>query len=118
MPFSSASLRQRPGPNGFFATSSWGRRFRGRFAGCCRSSCRRTSFDTGNYLVAENRIALFLQYFLKHAILRCNHFQHHFVGFDIHQQVVAGYRFAGLFVPGGDFAVLNRFGECRGLDFD
>ena len=89
-----ASVRPRPNRLNSFGG---GTGTAGSAASCC-SRC--ASLEMSQQLLALNRIAFSLDDLAQHAVSRRNHFQHHLVGFDIHQQLVALDGITFILVPG------------------
>ena len=58
--------------------------------------------DGGDQLAGEDGCPLCLQDVAQHASLRCRHFQHHLVGFDVDQHFITGNQITRLLVPGGN----------------
>ena len=57
------------------------------------------------HLLALNGVAFCSENLADYTVSRCHYFQHHLVGFDVHQQLITLDRFAFLLVPGGYGAV-------------
>ncbi|MCY1430185.1 hypothetical protein D9M71_461260 [compost metagenome] len=93
--------------------------------GCRGSSCGSrcghggTAFaQQAQQFVAEYGVTLVLDDLSEDAIGFGQNFDHHLVGLDVDDQLVALYGVARLLVPGSDGAVSNRFREGWGFDFD
>ena len=94
-----------------------GGRRRGGLAARCRSGSG-ALFEHGQHLAAGHRGAGDDAQFLEHAVDRRRNFEHHLVGFEVGEILVAGDRLAGLLVPGDERGVGDRLGQLRNLDFD
>ena len=65
----------------------------------------------GEQLLRGNGFAVLHHNLHQHARLRRRHFQHHFVGFNIHQRFVAGNAVAHFLIPFEQGALGDAFGE-------
>ena len=58
--------------------------------------------EDGNQLTGQHSRPFPLQNIPQHSGLRCRHFQHHLVGFDVDQHFITGNQITRLLVPGGN----------------
>ena len=65
----------------------------------------------GEQLLRGNGFTVLHHNFHQHARLRRRHFQHHFIGFNIHQRFIAGNAFAHFFIPFEQGALGDAFGK-------
>ena len=73
-----------------------------------RAGC---GINFGEQLLRGNGFAVLHHNLHQHARLRRRHFQHHFIGFNIHQRFIAGNAFAHFFIPFEQGALGDAFGE-------
>ncbi len=95
-------------------------RFPGGFrAGlACRGPFDFTGFDDRKNFITQHRFSGFASDLPENAICRRWNLQHHLVGLQIDQVLVPVHGVAGLFVPGGDRGIVNRFRQYGDLDFN
>src|SRR3989338_1969464 len=112
------SARSPPGETGAAAGGAGGGGARGGGSRSSGRGARDCGTQAAQQFAGQHGFAFILDDFGEYAVGFGEYFQHHLVGLDVDDQVIALDRIARLLVPSSHGAVGNRFREGWGFDLD